>query len=490
MANKAPIPKTQKELFNKNSSTHNRAEDVRRDNDTFGDLRIGLYDIDSCIKYYFDNIIKPTVLEDNEVIEVPAIYGSPERWVSVQRDGYYRDKDGKIQCPIIMFKRTALSKDRQVARNVLPDFPRVFQTFTKTYSNINRYDAFSKLTNEIPTTEKYNIIIPDYITLTYDCIIWTNYVEQLNKVIEAINYAESSYWGDPEKFEFYAVVNDFSNQTEVNDGQDRIVRCSFTITLKGYIISDALQKQIVEHTKGYSVQKNNININVGEFNPAKPYSKNKIQTELIPAIVIDDNLTQSLYPGQQYICQYGCTVYPANLINSDNTYSASFNPKNIPLYTLPDINITKLDGTTISYPSMKNYTYDIVTGSIVNSDNTYSASFIVTESFILPNITFTDSTGITSSIPAIKDIIATPQSNTRILEFVFPIAYDNNFVATIGTNQMATYTTSSLTNVNTIIYKKNTVVTTLPISTSISDTLEIIITRTNTALDSKVILNN
>ena len=44
----------------------------------------------------------------------------------------------------------------------------------------------------------------DYVTLTYSCIIQTYYVEQLNKIIEAINYASDSYWGNPERFKFKA----------------------------------------------------------------------------------------------------------------------------------------------------------------------------------------------------------------------------------------------------------------------------------------------
>jgi hypothetical protein len=47
------------------------------------------------------------------------------------------------------------------------------------------------------------------LTLTYTCIIQTYYVEQLNKIIEAINYASDSYWGDPERFKFRARIDKF-----------------------------------------------------------------------------------------------------------------------------------------------------------------------------------------------------------------------------------------------------------------------------------------
>lgn len=289
---KIPKVKTQDEIFNTVPTKKNRAKDIRRDEDTRGNLLIGLYDIDSCIQYYFDNVVKPVILEDEELIFVPAIYGSPERWVSVQKDGYYRDQKGKIQCPLIMYKRTTMAKDRNLARNVDPNVPRVIKTFYENYTVKNNYDQFSKLTNTSPTKELYNIVIPDYVKLTYECMIWTNYIEQMNKIQEAINYAESSYWGDPEKFKFYAVINDFTNQTEVSDGKDRMVRTTFTINLNGYIISDALQKQMVESQKSFAIQSVKVKFSekelpnrntpiIDRYTPDNPYSnqfinKNKL----------------------------------------------------------------------------------------------------------------------------------------------------------------------------------------------------------------------
>lgn len=254
MAKKVVLPKTQNEIFNGTPDKTNRALDIRRDDDTHGDLRIGLYDIDKCIRYYFDNVIRPTVIEDNETIAVSVVYGSPERWKAIQKEGYYRDKEGKIQCPLIVYRRTSITKDRGLARNVDANVPRVVKSFQAKYSQRNRYDAFSRLTNTKPTHEMYNVIIPDYVKISYECIIWTNYVEHNNKIIEAINYAESSYWGEKDKFQFYATVNEFTNATEIADGTDRMIKSSFNINLNGYIISDALQKQIVEHPKEFSPQ--------------------------------------------------------------------------------------------------------------------------------------------------------------------------------------------------------------------------------------------
>jgi hypothetical protein len=78
-------------------------------------------------------------------------------------------------------------------------------------------------------------------------------LSHMNKLIEAIGYASDAYWGDPERFKFMAMIDSFSNQTELSVGDNRLVRSSFNITLKGYLIPDHIQKQIrSQNTKAYS----------------------------------------------------------------------------------------------------------------------------------------------------------------------------------------------------------------------------------------------
>jgi len=69
-------------------------------------------------------------------------------------------------------------------------------------------------------------------------------MEQLNKIIEAINYASDSYWGNPERFKFKATIDNFQTSIALNDGQERAVKSSFTINMYGYIIPDTIQKDL------------------------------------------------------------------------------------------------------------------------------------------------------------------------------------------------------------------------------------------------------
>ena len=264
MANKGrkPIPKSQKEISQEGitpySSIRNNPNELSSTGrgykfsfrgDTVKPFSIGIQDIDESIMYYFKKVIQPSVIQNGKRIPVPIIYGAPERWKSVQADGYYRDKAGKIMSPLIMFKRNTITKNRSISNKLDANFPQNFGVFKKKYSPSNFYDNFSVLNNRIPDQTYYAVIVPDYVTLTYNCIISTYYVEQLNKIIEAVNYASDSYWGDPQKFKFATSIDQFSTTTELSIGSERVVRAEFEMTLKGYIIPDTIQKDLTSIKK-------------------------------------------------------------------------------------------------------------------------------------------------------------------------------------------------------------------------------------------------
>lgn len=235
----------------------------RRDDDDVGNIKVSLMDIDSVIPYYFDNIIKPTVIKDGTLIEVPVIYGAAEIWKTVQKDGYYRDKESKIQVPLIMFKRTSITKRKDIGNKLDGNQVNLFQVFEKTYSRRNQYDNFNLLNNRSPEKEYHAVVVPDYVDIKYDFIIWTEYVENMNKLIENINFASDSYWGDPERWKFKASIDSFNNQTEIVVGGNRSVRTSFTLTLNGYLIPDSYNKALANQTKFSNVT--NINFTDEQF---------------------------------------------------------------------------------------------------------------------------------------------------------------------------------------------------------------------------------
>jgi hypothetical protein len=264
MAIRKPIPKSQVELSQETVTPYlnqgkapvpanKRRENQRtRENDDVKDFSVGLKDIDSAIIYYFQSVIRPSVMQNGIKLPVPFIYGSPERWASVQKDGYYRDKDGKMQAPLIMFKRDSVEKNRALGNKMDANNPIHYGVFEKKYSNKNIYDAFGILTNRIPVKEYYGVIIPDYVNLVYSCTVFTEYVEQMNKIVEAINFASDSYWGDPERFKFRASIDNYTTTNELVEGNDRVVKTTFQIKLAGYIVADTINTSVANPRKFFS----------------------------------------------------------------------------------------------------------------------------------------------------------------------------------------------------------------------------------------------
>ena len=232
----------------------NKGTHTSRKDDTVQDVSISLQDHDEAIMYYFNNVIKPSVIVNRDRTPVPIIDGSPERWKGVQKDGYFRDKEGKLQVPLIMFKRDSVEKRRDLGNKLDANNPQLFYTFQEKYTKRNRYDNFSVLQNRIPQKERFAVVIPDYIILQYTCTIWTDYVAQMNKLIEMINYTSDSYWGDADRFKFNAKIDTYNNTTVVAQGENRVVKTNFGLTNQGYLVPDSLNKKLASENmlKTYS----------------------------------------------------------------------------------------------------------------------------------------------------------------------------------------------------------------------------------------------
>ena len=186
MARNKPIPRSQRIEFNRGTKISRNSPAVK---DDVKNLSVGIMDMDSSIMYYFNEVIKPEVMVNDEKVKVPCIYASPERWTQVSKQGYLRDKKRQIITPLIVFKRTGMERNEDIPIDKLDaNKPRNFYSFQKKYSQLNRYDKFSVQQNISPGREYYNVAMPDYVSLTDEFTIWTSYIEQRNSIVDQINY--------------------------------------------------------------------------------------------------------------------------------------------------------------------------------------------------------------------------------------------------------------------------------------------------------------
>ena len=174
------------------------------------------------------------------------MYGAPERWKSIQKDGYFRDKEGKLQVPLIMFKRNSVEKRRDLGNKIDANNPQLYYIFKEKHNKRNQYDNFSALQNRKPSQQFHAVVIPDFITLNYTCTIWCDYISQMNKLIESINYSSDSYWGDKDRFKFNASIDTFNTTTELNIGDNRVVKTDFGLKLQGYLIPNSINKELIQ----------------------------------------------------------------------------------------------------------------------------------------------------------------------------------------------------------------------------------------------------
>lgn len=211
----------------------NRAKQIKSET---GDVKqsITLFDIDYAMMSYLEDTVLPKLDNNGKSLKIPVIYGNSERWNGARRQGVFRDAKGKLQLPLMMIRRNTVSKDE-----TMPHLRRgvYYQTISK-YSKDNRYDHFSILGSAVkPKKELYNILMPEFVEITYECMVWTAYTEQLNEVIEALNYT-GQYWGDKEKFKFRTQVTDYNVVNEVGDGTERINRVEFNLVTKAYLLPE------------------------------------------------------------------------------------------------------------------------------------------------------------------------------------------------------------------------------------------------------------
>ena len=225
-----------KEPF-KSSEKKNRADEIALPKGE--QFSVSLYDVDLAIMEYMRDVVLPELDENGNKIKVPVVYGNPERWKSARKDGVLRDVRGKIQLPLLMYKRNSIERD--AASNSMNRYLS-YPTYQK-YNTKQKYDKFSLMNGVQPNAQNYNITMPDYVSITYEVMVWTNFTEHMNKIVESFQYATDEYWGDKDKFKFRTRIDSFDNQSEVGQGSERIIRTTFNMVTNAYLLPEQFNKK-------------------------------------------------------------------------------------------------------------------------------------------------------------------------------------------------------------------------------------------------------
>jgi hypothetical protein len=281
----------------------NRAAEISLRNDIDKDFSIGIKDINEAVHYYFTEVLKLSVVQNNTKITVPIIYGNEESWKGVQADGYYRDSNSKLMAPLLMFKRTNITQNRGLANKIDGNSARNIQVFEKGFNKRNIYNNFSVINSRVPEKEYVVAVSPDYVTVEYSCMIWTHFIEQMDKLIESLNYASRAYWGDPNRFQFYSSIESFQDATTFDTNDDRIIRSNFTLTLNGYLIPDSMNKSMSSINRVYGASNIVFAMETATTSEQFVANTNKPSSKKLGNIIASDsqnlivNNNQTIYSG-------------------------------------------------------------------------------------------------------------------------------------------------------------------------------------------------
>ena len=238
--------------FTRNSES-NRANEVRRDNDIIKTPKVTIEDVDFAVISFIRDVIKPNIIENGQKIDVPVMYANGEKWAQVQARGFMRDRKGKIMTPVLSIRRVSMTERdalKSLGVNQNPsgnDF-----IYQNKHTKQNRYGQFSVLQGTKKSNEYYAAPVPEFVDVAYEFLLWTEYTDQMNSLVEQIMPTNGFAYGTT--FKFPTFLSDVSFETSNNTGEDRIVRATIPATVKGTLLMpNELRRSNIE--KRFSVKK-------------------------------------------------------------------------------------------------------------------------------------------------------------------------------------------------------------------------------------------
>ena len=215
----------------------NRSQTIIPGIDLSKQYSITLKDIDASVFSFVKDFIRPTVEEANEKVKVTVMYGNEERWVAARKRGVLRDKNGAIILPLIMLKRTSVEKS-DVVPGYEQDIQRKYTEIVRNtgWSKDNRYSRFSVQMGNRPVYENLVTTVPNFVNITYEFILWTNFIEQMNPLVETFVEHNNTYWGSYHNYKFVSTLDTISDMDEMDQSGERFVKSTFTVTTKAYLL--------------------------------------------------------------------------------------------------------------------------------------------------------------------------------------------------------------------------------------------------------------
>ena len=234
----------------------NREVTVVPGNNLSENYAITLKDVDTSILNHVKNVMKPLIKEANETFKVPVYYGNEERWKAVRKRGVLRDKNNSLILPLIMLKRTDIARNDLSGQAFSHDIKSKYVNVVRNakWSKDNQYDRFSVQQGVQPVYENIVTGMPNYSDITYEFVLWTNFIEQMNPLVESFVDQSHTYWGDGTDNKFLCTIASVSDASEMNQNGERFIKATFSVLTKAYLLPEYLNSVVTDKVSNMKKQ--------------------------------------------------------------------------------------------------------------------------------------------------------------------------------------------------------------------------------------------
>jgi hypothetical protein len=210
----------------------------------------------------------------------------------------------------------------------------------------------------------------------------------MDKLVESLNFASRSYWGDPNRFLFYSSIESFQDSITYDIGDNRAVRTNFTITLNGYLIPDTLNRKLAAPSNAYGISRVIFgletidgNINIGQ-KIKTPNGKslastivadglNKVITQNI-FLPIDTNISAYILNNTQLVATYNSSTQ----VTFNKGWATA--PSPLPANSLANF-IFFVNGVYIEPSSIVSFTDNVTSSTLIINPTLLGYSFESTD---------------------------------------------------------------------------------------------------------------
>ena len=251
--------------------------------DDFSIPHCGFEDIDRAVFQLFENELEFQQKIGDDIKKVPVIYATGERAFFLRRKEPLRDKSGMLILPLISIMRSGIEQKPEDGFGHGPGVGDIVIKNRISVDNLNyrravnyeglknqdgvwsddKHEGFAvrgespaksarpNIINDVFPASKnvYEIItipIPRFYTINYEVTFWTQYVQQMNEMLE---HLMTSYVHNPsltfrlesdKGYWFVAKIDPALSSGENFDGfadDERLVKYSFNISVNGFLIN-------------------------------------------------------------------------------------------------------------------------------------------------------------------------------------------------------------------------------------------------------------